>query len=94
MKKATAIVGAGIAAAGIFLLIRGAQAKPPPPPPGLANLYGRVTDAETGNPVSGVLVNLNGLSLSTDSNGDYLFEELDPGSYSISFSKEGYETIS
>ncbi|GAJ11303.1 unnamed protein product, partial [marine sediment metagenome] len=38
---------------------------PPTPPPGKANLYGRVTDAETGLALVGVLVTLDGMQTST-----------------------------
>lgn len=90
-------VGIGIAALlaglGIWLLAKFAKAAPPPPPPpGLANLYGKVTDAQTGNPVAGVLLALNGMTVLTDSGGNYTFLELEPGSYSGSASKAGYET--
>lgn len=69
-----------------------AWAAPPTPPPGRANLYGKVTDAVTGNPLLGVLVTLNGLEVYTDAGGNYIFEDLDPGEYVLQFSKENYET--
>jgi len=78
-----------VAALGIAAM---ARAAPPTPPPGRANLYGRVTDAETGEPISGVLVSLNGYSAYTDNAGNYIFPDLDPGSYMAQFSKEGYQT--
>ena len=64
-----------------------------PIPPPVANLYGVVTDAETGSPIPGVEVTLNGLVTYTDSLGRYAFEGLSPGSYTIEFSKDGYETL-
>ncbi|MBA7552435.1 hypothetical protein ES705_44996 [subsurface metagenome] len=69
-----------------------AFAGPPTPPPGRANLYGKVNDAATGEPISGVLVTLNGLEVSTDAGGNYIFEDLEPGAYEGSASREGYET--
>ncbi len=90
-KKTAIIVGVGVAAvAGVILLTAGK--KPPPPLPGLANLHGRVTDADTGVPLTGVLIALNGLSAFTDSDGLYEFTDLEPGSYVVEFSKEGYLT--
>ncbi|GAJ18606.1 unnamed protein product [marine sediment metagenome] len=84
-------IGLGLAAiAGIAAL---AWAAPPTPPPGLANLYGKVTNAVTGNPLPGVLVTLNGLTVSTDAGGNYIFEDLEPGEYVLEFSKAGYETL-
>lgn len=84
-------VGLGLAAAlGMAAL---AWAAPPEEPePGLANLYGKVADAETGNPIPDVLVTLNGMQTYTDSGGNYTFTNLDPGEYVLQFSKEGYES--
>ncbi|GAI27792.1 unnamed protein product [marine sediment metagenome] len=78
-----------VAAVGIAAL---AMAAPPTPPPGRANLYGVVTDAVTGEPISGVLVSLNGLEVYTNAAGNYTLEDLDPGEYLLQFSKDGYET--
>lgn len=55
------------------------------PPPGLATLWGIVTDAETGNPIGEIDVSLNGLAVTTSSNGRYEFLELDPGTYNLVF---------
>ena len=63
------------------------------PVPAVANLYGVVTDAETGFVLSGVKVTIDGLVTYTDLNGTYAFEGLTPGSYSVEFSKDGYETL-
>lgn len=64
-----------------------------PVPPPVANLYGVVTDAETGYPIAGVKVTIDGLVTYTDANGRYAFEGLAPGSYTSTFEKEGYETV-
>ena len=61
--------------------------------PPVANLYGVVSDAETGYPLSGVKVSIDGLTTYTDVNGNYGFTGLTPGAYTIQFSKDGYETI-
>lgn len=61
------------------------------PPP--ANLYGVVTDAVTGDPISGVLVVLDDMQVFTDAQGNYTFLDLDPGEYRLEFSKEGYQTL-
>lgn len=63
-----------------------------PIPPPVANLYGVVTDADTGYALPGVKVTINGLTDYTNIKGEYGFTNLVPGSYSVSFSKEGYET--
>ncbi len=90
-------VGIGIVALivgiGVWLWTRGVKPPPPPPPPGKANLSGKVTHAQSGNPIAGVLVTLDSMSVSTDSGGNYAFLELEPGSYSGSASKENYETF-
>ncbi|GAI65913.1 unnamed protein product [marine sediment metagenome] len=64
-----------------------------PIPPPVATLYGVVTNAETGSPIEGVKVTINGLVTYTNSSGAYGFEGLTPGSYTITFEKEGYETV-
>jgi len=64
-----------------------------PIPPPVANLYGVVTDAETGYPLSGVRVTIDGLVVFTDASGNYGFTGLTPGAYTITFEKDGYETV-
>ena len=86
------ICGAAAAAAAALYFATRAKAAPEPPPPGLANLYGKVTDALTGQPISGVLVSLNSWTVSTDSSGYYAFIEMEPGGYVLQFSKENYQT--
>ncbi len=88
LLMAGAVVGTGLA---LYFATR-AQAAPEPPPPGLANLYGKVTNADTGSPLAGVLVALDGMQAYTDSGGNYVFSEIEPGAYVLQFSKEGYET--
>ena len=83
-------VGLGSAALGIgYLLTR--KAPPPPPPPGLAQVFGTVADATTGTPLGSVLVTANGLEVVTDSRGQYILTNLEPGTYTIRFSKTNYE---
>ncbi|GAI93422.1 unnamed protein product [marine sediment metagenome] len=87
--------GAGVAigiGALLYFLTR-AEAAPPTPPPGLANLYGKVTDAVTGRPIPQVRVMLNGLETYTNAGGNYAFTDLEPGEYVLQFSKEGYEPL-
>jgi len=95
-KNQNVAIGLWIAAAigGIILLTKKpGAAPPPPPPPGLANLYGVVSDLSTGQPLSGVLVELGGAPTQTDSSGGYAFPNIQPGDYVITFSKDGYQTI-
>ncbi|GAI68618.1 unnamed protein product [marine sediment metagenome] len=61
--------------------------------PPVANLYGVITDADTGSPIEGVKVTIDGLVTYTNSSGAYAFEGLSPGAYTIAFEKEGYETV-
>jgi len=83
----------GVAIGTIYFATRAkAEPPPPPPPPGLANLYGIVTDAETGKKIKDVLVTLNGYSTLTNPAGYYQFTDIEPGSYMVEFSKEGYLT--
>ena len=88
-----AILGlAGATVFAIFAFTREAKVIPPPLP-GLTNVYGKVTDVITGQVVSGVRVTLDTLEEFTDSGGNYLFAEIDPGGYILTFEKEGYLTL-
>ncbi|MBU0778240.1 carboxypeptidase-like regulatory domain-containing protein [Patescibacteria group bacterium] len=91
-KTAVALGVAGGVGALIYFATRAKAAPPPPPPPppGYAQLYGRVTDA--GEPISMALVTLDGMTSPTTIEGDYLFVNLEPGEYNITFSKDDYET--
>lgn len=61
--------------------------------PPVASLYGVVTDIETGDPIGGVKVSIDGIVTYTNSSGEYAFDGLTPGGYTITFEKEGYETV-
>ena len=62
-----------------------------PIPSPKANLYVTVSDSATNQPLSGVKVSIGGLVAYTDSSGVCFFSGLNPGSYEITFQKEGYE---
>lgn len=78
---------AGIVGVG-FLLTR-----KPQPQPGMANLNGIVTDSQTSQPIDSVLVAVDGNSDLSDGSGYFELFNLIPGTYSITFSKDGYETL-
>ena len=92
MAKRTGLVAvaAVIGGAGIYLLTRRGTTAPSP---GRANLYGQVTNAVTGSPISGVLVRLNGMEALTDGAGNYFLTDLEPGEYLLQFSKAGYQSL-
>lgn len=93
ISPATVIaVGLGLGALAA-LAVAALILRRPPTPPGRASLYGKVTDAVTGEPISGALVTLNGLQDHTDSAGNYAFADLELGQYMLQFSKEGYQTL-
>ena len=55
---------------------------------------GTAKDADNGNPISGVQVELASSetrSTSTDNNGKYVFENVEPGKYNLSFTATGYK---
>ncbi len=56
-------------------------------------LSGHVTDGETGEPIPGVNVILDGTNYggATDVNGFYLINNLPPGNYNVTFSAIGYQ---
>ena len=58
-----------------------------------AEISGTVTDAATGNPVANATISLieQGQVLVTDEEGDYLFDELPAGNYTLSCHLAGYE---
>ncbi len=64
-------------------------------PPLTATLQGTVTDADTGYAIAGVLVEVVGTAFSayTNSSGDYSIADIPVGTYTIRFSKEGYEVL-
>ncbi len=62
------------------------------PLPSLANLFGMITDSQSGDPISGASITIDGSTALTDVNGQYLFEDLAVGSYDITLEKEGFET--
>jgi protocatechuate 3,4-dioxygenase beta subunit len=59
----------------------------------IATIKGVVTDASTGLPIPGVAVVLAGNSVLTDAGGNYTFDNITPGSYIVSFTKTGYQTV-
>ena len=61
-------------------------------PAGNASIFGQVVDAETGSPVSGVTVIVDGTNIlaTTDAEGKYTLDKLKPGTYDVVFSKSGY----
>jgi len=88
------IIPLGLGLGLVVALAAVARAAPPTPPPGLANLYGVVNDAVTGELLPNVLVSLNGVQAYTNSKGEYSITEIEPGYYSMKFEKGGYEVAS
>lgn len=83
-------IGIGIGAAlGIAALIGISSAEASV---GGASLSGTVTDGQ-GNPLSDVLVVVQGNSVYTDVAGRYIINGLMPGEYPVTFTKSGYQTI-
>lgn len=58
------------------------------------SLSGKVVDSSTEQSLSGVEVNIEGMdeSARTDEEGNYHFDTLQPGNYTITVETEGYET--
>ena len=83
----TVIAAGGVAAVvgGILLLVRRAAAV------GVANVLGTVTDTQ-GLPLAEVVVSVPQKTTETKSDGSYILSGLKPQSYTVSFSKSGYET--
>jgi len=81
-------VGFGLAALGAIAMAALAKAAP-----GLANLYGKVTDSSTGAAIAGVTVTIDSKTTTTDSTGAFGFSGLAPGTYVMTFEKEGYTMV-
>lgn len=90
ISPAVIILPLAFGLAGVGVVAALALAAPPTPPPGRANLYGKVIDSVTGEPIFDVLITLDGVQLYSDAGGNYTFTDVEPGSYVISFTKEGY----
>jgi len=93
-KQGLAVVGT-VVAVGIIAATRAKAAPPPPPPPEKASLWGILTDADTGKPISGIEAALNSWIDTTGADGRYEFLEVEPGTYSLVFSdpQGRYETL-
>ena len=93
-KKKIAVAGILGGIGLLFLLLKRGHAKPPPPPPGKATLYGKVTDAETGQPIEAIEVTFNEYAAVSDQSGYYAINNIEPGIYSITFTdpQGRYET--
>ncbi len=63
-----------------------------PVPPGA--ITGQVTDAEDGSAISGAQVSDGIRTALTDAAGMYTIDDVSPGSYQVTASREGYETSS
>jgi len=59
-------------------------------PPAMGVITGTVTDAETGEPITGAIVRANTYITTTESDGIYTLE-VAAGTYTITFRKPGYE---
>lgn len=61
--------------------------RPPTPPPGMAILHGIVADADTQQGIGGIDVALEGTAHAavTEANGHYQINDIDPGTYTVSF---------
>lgn len=55
-------------------------------------ISGRVTNISTNKPLSGASVSYSGGATTTNSNGDYWFLNVAPGSYSVTASRSGFST--
>lgn len=67
---------------------------PPEPAPYKANLYGAVSDKDTGGAVLGASISLNSHVTQSGTSGGYTLSDIDPGVYVFTVSKTGYGTVS
>ena len=89
-KAAIGIGVAGIVVGGVLY-----AASREKKPPGLANIYGVVTNVDTGEPIAGAdVIVASPMIVSTDADGYYEVLGLETGTYHIRIEKEGYEMTS
>jgi len=63
---------------------------PRPMPSSVTELLGKVTDAESGKPVEGVKISVQGQMATTNADGEYFFSGLDPRRCVLTAAREGY----
>lgn len=59
-------------------------------PPPKVHVQGRVVDKNTGEPIEGAIVTLDGRSTTTDENGTFAFPDTDLGTYTITVTAPNY----
>lgn len=71
-----------------------AQETSPLPPSGLGNIVGQVLDATDATPIAGATVTVvsTGMTTTTDSSGDYSFNDVPAGTQTLEASATGYVT--
>jgi thermitase len=57
------------------------------------SITGSVTDVEGGSPIVGAMVTDGTRTATTDGSGEYTIADVPPGTYEVTASKEGYESI-
>jgi len=93
-KKSTiGAAGAIVLAALAYFWLKGKGTTPPPPPPGSAKVFGYIA-GPVGENISGVTVKLGSRTTTTNAAGYYEFTGVTPGSYLLTISIGGYDTIS
>ena len=62
--------------------------------PRLATLHGKITDTNTREPIEGVLIEVGNVASGySDTIGNFRITDILPGTYTVTISKEGYETV-
>ena len=57
------------------------------------SIFGTVVDGDTDAPINGVLVTIGAWNSYTNANGDFAISEIEAGTYSVTFVKDGYEPL-
>ncbi len=64
--------------------------EPEPEPSSQVTVSGRITDSESGDPIGGATVSIDGETVTTGADGSYEVT-VDKGTYAVTVSKDGYE---
>lgn len=86
-KALLGLAALGAAITTVVLVTRRAGAAP-----GVADVSGFVSDVQ-GLPIAGVSITLGTFETSSDGAGAYSFLDVASGSYTMTFSKAGYQTV-
>jgi thermitase len=86
------VSGIGLGRIDAYEAVGGSTPLPPPPLPPTGSIAGTARDAFDNSPIAGATVSCSGVSVTTDSNGEFIMANLPQGAYTGTASATGYTT--